>query len=183
MGLAAAYLALGRQEDALVELDDMPVDDADQTTDPDPLAGPARHGRQCSGAIRCRRLPPVATPASSRAVPKNRRCCSSAPPRKSPTGPRPTRMPRSCWEFLSDWAQVPRRLKSGCRPFESSRLQGHLPQSRLEALIADGSNVDPGAAFGLAVTALTELAADRRAPRYLAGRLRTPRLHSGPGSC
>jgi hypothetical protein len=48
--------------------------------------------------------------------------------------------------------------------FDSSRLQSHLPKSALEALVADGFNTDQRAAFGLAVTALTELAADRRAP-------------------
>jgi hypothetical protein len=48
--------------------------------------------------------------------------------------------------------------------FESSRLQRHLPQSGLETMIADGFNVDPKAAFGLAVTMLTELASQVRVP-------------------
>ena len=55
-------------------------------------------------------------------------------------------------------------VEVGLPAFESSRLQRHLSHSVLEVLIADGFNTDPGAAFGLAVTALTELAADRCAP-------------------
>jgi hypothetical protein len=55
-------------------------------------------------------------------------------------------------------------VEVGLPVFESSRLQRHLSPSVLEALIADGFNIDPGAAFGLAVTVLTKLAAQRRKP-------------------
>ena len=49
-----------------------------------------------------------------------------------------------------------RDVEVGLPVFKASRLQRHLPQSVLEALIGDGFSTDPGAAFRLAVTALTE---------------------------
>jgi hypothetical protein len=55
-------------------------------------------------------------------------------------------------------------IEVGLPAFASSRLQRHLPQSRLEELITDTSNVDLGAAFVLAVTTLTELAAQTSSP-------------------
>ena len=55
-------------------------------------------------------------------------------------------------------------VEVGLPVLESSRLQGHLPRSVLEELIAEGFDTDPRAAVGLAVTALTELTADRRVP-------------------
>ena len=39
-----------------------------------------------------------------------------------------------------------------------ARLNGHLPQSRLEALIADGFQIEPPHAFDFTVTALSQLA-------------------------
>jgi len=65
-------------------------------------------------------------------------------------------------------------VEIGLPLFESSRLQRHLAQSVLQTLITDGFSKDPGAAFSLAVTALTELAADKcaAASKIDSGRIR-----------
>jgi hypothetical protein len=55
-------------------------------------------------------------------------------------------------------------IEVGLPAFQSSRLQRHLAQSTLAELIDGASSVDPGTAFVLAVTTLTELAAQTRPP-------------------
>ncbi len=74
-------------------------------------------------------------------------------------------------------------IEVGLPAFASSRLQRHLPQSRLEELITDTSNVDLGAAFVLAVTTLTELAAQTSSPLSPRKWLQIPRLPTEPGAC
>jgi predicted ATPase/transcriptional regulator with XRE-family HTH domain len=166
VGLAAAYLALGRQEDALTTLDAMPVDEqirpqtrihslvlrAMAASAAAPSAAAAfllSHASEFAGGhdehtmLLIRATQEVAYRAASY---ENAALLLGVLIRLGP-----------------DTQDV----EVGLPVVESSRLQRHLSQSVLEALIADGFNTDPGAAFGLAVTALTKLAAQRCKPLAL----------------
>jgi predicted ATPase len=162
VGLAAAYLALGRQEDALAALDDMPVDE------------------QIRPQTRVHSLV-LRAMAASAAAPSAAAALLLSHVGEFARGPdeQTTLLIRATQEIayrsaayenaallgvLTGWGSGTQEFELGLPAFESSRLQGHLPQSMPETLIADESNTSPRAAFGLAVTALTELTVDRGAP-------------------
>ena len=94
VGLAAAYLALGRQEEAVIALDDMPMDEQvrPQTRVHSLVLRAMAASSAAPSAAAAFLLSHVGEIAGGT---RNRRCCSSAQARKSPTGQRPTRTPRS----------------------------------------------------------------------------------------
>lgn len=163
VGLAAAYLALGRHEDALVELEAMPV------------------GEQIRPQTRIHSLV-LRAMAASAAAPSAAAAFLLSRASEFAGGHEEQTMllVRATQEIayraaayetsalllgvLAGRGSDTREIEVGLPVFESSRLQRHLPQSRLEALIADGSNVEPKAAFGLAVTMLTDLASQTCVP-------------------
>ena len=163
VGLAAAYLALGRHEDALVELEAMHV------------------GEQIRPQTRIHSLV-LRAMAASAAAPSAAAAFLLSRASEFAGGHEEQTMllVRATQEIayraaayetsalllgvLAGWGSDTREIEVGLPVFESSRLQRHLPQSQLEALIAGGFNVGPGAAFGLAVTTLTDLAAQADAP-------------------
>jgi hypothetical protein len=163
VGLATAYLALGRQEDALVELDTMPPDD---------LIRPQT--RVHSLVLRAMAASPAA-PSAAAAFLLSRAgefaCGSEEQTTLLIRATEEIAFRSAAYETSALLLGVLAGLGSGTHEIEvglpasqSSRLQSHLPRSRLEALIADASNVDPSTAFGLAVTKLSELAAQTRPP-------------------
>jgi predicted ATPase/transcriptional regulator with XRE-family HTH domain len=163
VGLAAAYLAFGRQEDALTALDNIPVD------------------KQIRPQTRLHSLV-LRAMAASAAAPSAAAAFLLSHADEFPGGGDEQIMlliratqeiayRSAAYENAALLLGILMRLGSdtqdvevGLPVLESSRLQRHLSQSVLEALIADGFNTDPVAAFRLAVTALTELTADRCAP-------------------
>ena len=163
VGLAAAYLAVGRQEAALVALDDMPVDE------------------QIRPQTRVHSLV-LRAMAASAAAPSAAAAFLLAHVGEFADGSDEETMLliRATQEIayrsgayenaalllgaLSRLSSDTQDVEVGLPVFESSRLQRHLSQLVLEALLADGFSTDPGAAFCLAVAALTELAAVRYAP-------------------
>jgi predicted ATPase/transcriptional regulator with XRE-family HTH domain len=163
VGLAAAYLALGSQQDALAALDAMPVDE------------------QIRPQTRVHALALRAMAA-----------CAAAPSAAAAfllahTGEFLGGRDEQAMLFIRATQEVAYRsaayenaalllgilmrlgtdtkdVEVGLPAFDSSRLQRHLPQSVLDGLMAGGFETDPGTASRLAVVALTEIAADRRAP-------------------
>jgi predicted ATPase/transcriptional regulator with XRE-family HTH domain len=163
VGLAAAYLALGRQEDALSTLDDLPVVEQ------------IRPQTRVHSLVLRVMAASAAAPSAAAAF-----LLSHAGEFAGGSGEQTVLLARATQEIAYRSAAYENaalllgmvmRLGSdtqdvevGLPVFESSRLHHHLPQPVLEALIRDGLNSDPRATYRLAVTALTELAADRRAP-------------------
>lgn len=170
VGLAAAYLAAGRQEEALLALDAMPVDEhiRPQT-------------RVHSLVLRAMAASAAAPSAAAAFVLSHVGEFAGGSDEQTMLLIRATQeiVYRSgAYENAALLAGVLSRLGSdtldvevGLPVFESARLQRHLSQSVLKALIADGFNTHPGAAFLLAVTALTELAAVRCKPLPLGSTL------------
>ena len=163
VGLAAAYLALGRHEDALVELEAMPVSE------------------QIRPQTRIHSLV-LRAMAASAAAPSAAAAFLLSQASEFAGGPEEQTMllVRAAQEIayraaayetsalllgvLAGMGSDSHEIEVGLPVFESSRLQRHLPQSELETMLADGCNVDPKAAFGLAVTMLTELASQTCVP-------------------
>lgn len=164
VGLAAAYLALGRQEDALTVLDDMPADEQ------------IRPQTRIHSLVLRVMAASAAAPSAAAAF-----LLSHVGEFTGGNDEQAMLLIRAAQEIAYRSAAYEnaalllgvlirpgsdtRDIEVGLPVFESSRLQGHLPRSVLEALIDEGFNTDPRAAIGLAVTALTELTADRGAPR------------------
>jgi hypothetical protein len=163
VGLAAAYLAAGRQEDALVELDAMPPDDR------------IRPQTRVQSLVLRAMAASAAAPSAAAAFLLSR----AAEFAGSPEG-QTTLLIRATQEIafrsaayeasalllgvLAGLGSGTHEIEVGLPAFQSSRLQRYLPQSRLAELITDASNVDLGAAFVLAVSILTELAAQTGSP-------------------
>ncbi len=164
VGLAAAYLALGRQEDALTVLDDMPADE------------PIRPQTRIHSLVLRAMAASAAAPSAAAAF-----LLSHVGEFAGGSNEQAMLLIRAAQEIAYRSAAYENAalllgvlirsgsdtqdVEVGLPVSESSRLEGHLPRSVLEALIADGFNTGSRAAVGLAVTALTELTADRRAPR------------------
>lgn len=163
VGLAAAYLALGRQEDALGALDDMLVD-----------ANIRPQARIHSLVLRAMAASAAAPAAAAAFLLANASEFAGGSEEQMVLLIRATQeiaYRSEAYENAALLLGIAMRLSSnaqdvevGLPVFESSRLQRHLSPPVLEELIGDGFNTVPGAAFRLAVTALVELAADRRAP-------------------
>jgi predicted ATPase/tetratricopeptide (TPR) repeat protein/transcriptional regulator with XRE-family HTH domain len=163
VSLAAAYLALGRYEDALGALDGIAVDEE------------IRPQTRVHSLVLRAMAASAAAPSAAAAF-----LLSHASEFASGSGEQTVLFIRATQEvsYRSEAYEnsalllgIAMRLGSaagdvevGLPPFTSARLQRHLPPPVLEALIGDGFDTDPGAAFRLAITALTELAADRRVP-------------------
>ena len=153
MGLAAAYLALGRQEDALIALDDIPVDEQIRP-----------QTRVHSLVLRAMAASAAAPSAAAAFLLSHVGEFAGGSDEQTMLLIRATQeiaYRSAAYENAALLLGILMRLGSdaqdvevGLPVFESSRLQRHLPQSVLEALIADGFNTDPGAAFRLAVTRL-----------------------------
>ena len=161
-GLAAAYLALGRQEDALVELDAMPADDQIRP-----------QTRVHSLVLRAMAASAAAPSAAAAFLLSRAGEFAGGDEEQTMLLIRATQeiaFRSAAYEtsalllgVLAGLGSDTHEIEVGLPAFQSSRLQRHLPQSRLEALTGGGFNVDPRAAFGLAVSTLTELAAETRA--------------------
>ena len=163
VGLAAAYLALGRREDALVELDAMPPDDR------------IRPQTRVHSLVLRAMAASAAAPSAAAAFLLSRAGEFAGGPEEQTTllirATQEIAFRSAAYEtsafllgVLAGLGSGTHEIEVGLPAFQSSRLQRHLPRSRLESLIADASNVDPSAAFGLVVTTLTELAAQTRPP-------------------
>jgi predicted ATPase/transcriptional regulator with XRE-family HTH domain len=164
VGLAAAYLALGRQEDALSVLDDIAVDEQ------------IRPQTRLHSLVLRVMAASAAAPSAAAAF-----LLSHVGEFAGGSGEQTVLLIRATQEIacrsaayenaalllgmLMGLGSDNQDVEVGLPVFESSRLQHHLPQPVMDALITGGLNTDMRAAYGLAVTALTELAADRRAPR------------------
>jgi predicted ATPase/transcriptional regulator with XRE-family HTH domain len=163
VGLAAAYLALGRQEDALGALDDIPVDEEIRP-----------QTRIHSLVLRAMAASAAAPGAAAAFLLAHASEFAGGSEEQTVLLIRATQeiaYRSEAYENAALLLGIAIRLGSnaqdvevGLPAFKSSRLQRHLSPPVLEALIGDGVNTDPGVAFRLAVTALTELTADRRAP-------------------
>lgn len=163
VGLAAAYLALGRQEDALTALDDISMDEQIRP-----------QTRVYSLVLRAMAASAAAPSAAAAFVLSHVGEFAAVSDEQNMLLIRATQeiaYRSAAYEnaallqgLLMRLGSDTRDVEIGLPAFESSRLRRHLPQSVLEALIADGFSTNPGAAFRLAVTALTELAADRGMP-------------------
>jgi hypothetical protein len=162
VGLAAAYLALGKQEDALTLLDAMPVDEQIR---PQTLVH--------SLVLRAMAASAAAPSAAATFLLSHASEFAGGNDEQTMLLIRTTQeiaYRSAAYENAAILLGVLIRSGSdtqdvevGLPVFESSRLLGHLPQSVLETLIADGFNTDSRAAFSLAITSLTELTADRDA--------------------
>ena len=163
VGLAAAYLALGRQEDALSALDDITVD------------GQIRPQTQVhSLVLRAMAASAAAPPAAASFLLSHAGEFAGVSEEQTVLLVRASQeiaYRSAAYENAALLLGIVMRLGSdtqdvevGLPVFESSRLHHHLPQSAMEALISDGLNTDPRDAYRLAVTALAELTADRRTP-------------------
>ena len=163
VGLAAAYLALGKQEDALVELDAMPPDDR------------IRPQTRVHSLVLRAMAASAAAPSAAAAFLLSRAGEFAGSPEEQTTllirATQEIAFRSGAYEasalllgVLAGLGSGTQEIEVGLPAFQSSRLQRHLSPSRLEELIAEASNVGPGAAFGLAVTVLTELAAQTRPP-------------------
>jgi tetratricopeptide (TPR) repeat protein len=163
VGLAAAYLAAGRQEDALVELDAMPPDDR------------IRPQTRVHSLVLRAMAASAAAPSAAAAFLLSRAGEFAGGP-----GEQTTLLVRATQEIAFRSAEYEtsalllgvlavlgsgtHEIEVGLPAFQSSRLQRHLSRAMLEELIADASSVDPSAAFGVAVTLLNQLAAQTRPP-------------------
>ena len=163
VGLAAAYLALGRQEDALTVLDDIPADEQIRP-----------QTRIHSLVLRAMAASAAAPSAAATFL------LSHVGDFAGGSNDQAMLLIRAAQEITYRSAAYENAalllgvlirsgsdtqdVEIGLPVLESSRLQGHLPRPVLEGLVAEGFNTNPRAAVGLAVTALTELTADRRAP-------------------
>ena len=163
VGLAAAYLALGRQENALFALDGIPVDEQ--------IRPQTRLHSLVLRAMAASAAAPSAAAAFLLSHVGEFLGGSVEQTMLLVRAAQEVAYRSAAYENAALLLGVLMRLgpdtqdvEVGLPVFESPRLQRHLPQSVLEALIADGFKTDPGAAFRLAVSALTELAADGRAP-------------------
>jgi hypothetical protein len=163
VGLAAAYLALGRHEDALVELEAMPV--GEQIRPPTRIHSLVLRAMAASAAAPSAAAAFLLSQASEFAGGHEEQTMLLV------RAAQEIAYRAAAYETSALLLGVLARMDSdtheievGLPVFESSRLQRHLPQSGLETMIADGFNVDPKAAFGLAVTMLTELASQVRVP-------------------
>jgi len=173
VGLAAAYLAAGRQEEALITLDDMPAD------------GQIRpQTRVHSLVLRAMAASAAAPSAAAAFVLSHIGEFASGSDEQTMLLIRATQeiaYRSGAYENAALLLGVLGRLGSdiqdvevGLPVFESARLQRHLSPSVLEALITDGFNTQPETALLLAVTALTELTAAGCAPLPLASSLDAP---------
>jgi predicted ATPase/transcriptional regulator with XRE-family HTH domain len=163
VGLAAAYLALGRQEDALAALDAMPVD-----TQIRPQT------RIHSLVLRAMAASAAAPSAAAAFLLSHASEFADGHDEKAMLLIRAAQevaYRSAAYEHAALLLGVAIRLgpdsqdfEVGLPVFESSRLQRHLPQAKLETLIANGFNTDPQAAFGMAVAALTKLATEGNRP-------------------
>jgi len=163
MGLAAAYLAVGRHEEALIALDDI---------SPDEQIRPRT--RVHSLVLRAMAASAAAPSAAAAFLLSHVGEFAGGSDEQIMLLIRATQeiaYRSGTYEDAALMLGVLSRLSSdtqdvevGLPAFESARLQRHLSQPVLEALLADGFNIGPGAAFRLAVTALTELAVVRCAP-------------------
>ena len=173
VGLAAAYLAAGRQEETLITLDDMPVD------------GQIRpRTRVHSLVLRAMAASAAAPSAAAAFVLSHIGEFASGSDEQTMLLIRATQeiaYRSGAYENAALLLGVLGRLGSdiqdvevGLPVFESARLQRHLSPSVLEALITDGFNTQPETALLLAVTALTELTAAGCAPLPLASSLDAP---------
>ena len=166
VGLAAAYLALGRQEDVLTALDNISMDEQIRP-----------QTRVHSLVLRAMAASAAAPSAAAAFVLSHVGEFAVGSDEQTMLVIRATQeiaYRAAAYEnaallqgLLMRLGSDTRDVEIGLPAFEYSRLRRHLPQSVLEALIADGFNTDPGAALRLAITALTELAADRYAPLAL----------------
>ena len=170
VGLAAAYLAAGRQEEALLALDAMPVDEH------------VRPQTRIHSLILRAMAASAAAPSAAAAF-----VLSHVGEFAGGSDEQTMLLIRATQEIvyrsgayenaalllgvLSRLGSATQDVEVGLPVFESARLQRHLSQSVLDALIADGFNTHPGAAFLLAVSALTELAAVRCTPLPLGSTL------------
>lgn len=163
VGLAAAYLALGKQEDCLVELDAMPPDDR------------IRPQTRVHSLVLRAMAASAAAPSAAAAFLLARAGEFAGGPEEQTTllirATQEIAFRSAAYEIsalllgvLAGLGPGTQEIEVGLPAFQSSRLQRHLPQARLEELIADASNVDPSTAFGFAVTTLAELAAQTRLP-------------------
>jgi predicted ATPase/transcriptional regulator with XRE-family HTH domain len=170
VGLAAAYMALGRQEDALTALDDMPVDEQ--------IRPQTRIHSLVLRAMAASAAAPSAAAAFLLSAVGEFAGGSDEQMMLFIRATQEVAYRSAAYEDAALMSGVLLRsdaetqdVEVGLPVLESSRLDGHVPRSMLETLIADGFNTDPRAAFGLAITALTQLTADRGAPL-----LRSPTL-------
>jgi len=166
VGLAAAYLALGRHEEAVIALDEMPMDEQ------------VRPQTRVHSLVLRAMAASAAAPSASAAF-----LLSHAGQFAGGSNEQTMLLIRASQEIayraaayenaalllgaLMRLGSDTQDVEIGLPVFESSRLQSHLPQSVLEALITEGFSQDPAVAFRLAVTVLTELAADNCAPLSL----------------
>lgn len=163
VGLAAAYLALGRNEDALVELEAMPV--GEQIRPQTRIHSLVLRAMAASAAARSAAAAFLLSQASEFAGGHEEQTVLLVRAAQE-IAYRAAAYETSALLLgvLAGMGSDTHEIEVGLPVFESSRLQRHLPQSGLETMIADGFNVDPKAAFGLAVTMLTELASQVRVP-------------------
>jgi predicted ATPase/transcriptional regulator with XRE-family HTH domain len=163
VGLAAAYLALGRQEDALVELDAMPPDDR------------IRPQTRVHSLVLRAMAASAAAPSAAAAFLLSRVGEFAGSPQEQTTllirATQEIAFRSAAYEtsalllgVLAGLGAGTQEIEVGLPAFQSSRLQRHLSPSRLAELIADASSVDLSAAFDLAVTTLAELAAQTGSP-------------------
>jgi predicted ATPase len=173
VGLAAAYLALGRREEALTALDDMPVDEQ------------VRPRTRVHSLVLRAMAASAAAPAAAAAF-----LLSHVAEFEVGSDEQTMLLIRAVQEIayrsavyedaalllgaLMKLGADSQDVEVGLPVFESSRLQRHLSKSVLDGLIANGFNTDLRTAFRLAVTALTELVAERRAPLPLRSTLGAP---------
>ena len=166
VGLAAAYLALGRQEDALAALDDMSMD---EQVRPQTLVHALVLRAMAASA---------AAPSAAAAF-----LLSHASEFAADSVEQTALLLRATQEvayrsasyenaallqgILTRLGSDTQDVEVGLPVLESSRFQRHLSPPVLKALLADGFSTNPGAAFRLVVTALTELAAAACAPSPL----------------
>jgi len=156
--LAAAYLALGRYEDALVELDAMPPDDR------------IRPRTRIHLWVLRAMAASAAAPSAAAAFLLSRAGEFAGGPEEQTTlfirATQEIAFRSAAYEtsalllgILAGLGSGTLEIEVGLPAFRASRLQRHLEPSRLEELFADASHADPSTAFSLAVTVLTELAA------------------------
>ena len=158
-GLAAAYLALGRQEEALAALDDMPVD---EQVRPQTLVH--------SLVLRAMAASAAAPRAAAAFLLSHAGEFAAGSDEQTVLLIRATQeiaYRSAAYENAALLQGILLRLGSDTRDveiglpvLESTRLQHHLAPSDLTALLADGFGTDPAAAFRLALTTLAELPAD-----------------------
>ena len=161
VGVAAAYLALGRQEDALAALDATPIDEQVRSST-----------RRHALALRAMAASAVSPSAAAAFLLSNVNEFAgdrSSPPDQAMMLVKAVReiaYRSGAYDTAARLLGVQARLWPGVQEIDvgprargwPARLNGHLPQSRLEALIADGFQIEPPHAFDFTVTALSQLA-------------------------